>query len=131
MGGNGGAYAAGVGGAGRYNSISGAKVAYGGGGGSSGDNYGGSDGGVGGGGRGQPSAGGATNVHGTTNTGGGGGGGGGQAGAGQFGQGGSGIAIIKYPNTYANATVTGSPNVIYANSSIIYRFWQSGTIIFN
>jgi hypothetical protein len=26
--------------------------------------------------------------------------------------------------------VTGSPNVIYANSSIIYRFWQSGTITF-
>ena len=46
------------------------------------------------------------------------------------GAGGSGIAVIRYPDTYANATVTGSPNVIYANANIIYRFWQSGTITF-
>ena len=25
---------------------------------------------------------------------------------------------------------TGSPNVIYANSNIIYTFWQSGTIVY-
>jgi hypothetical protein len=63
---------------------------------------------------------------------GGGGGGGGNIPAGGSGQaGGSGIAVIRYPDTFANATVTGSPNVIYANANIIYRFWQSGTIIFN
>ena len=47
------------------------------------------------------------------------------------GAGGSGIAVIRYPDTFALATTTGSPNVIYANANIIYRFWQSGTIIFN
>jgi len=120
----------GNGGDGRYSLITGANVAYAGGGGGSGDGTPGGNGGAGGGGLGQSSSGGRPGVNGTPNTGGGGGGGGGQSGVGQFGQGGSGIVIIKYPDTYANATVTGSPNVIYANANIIYRFWQSGTITF-
>jgi hypothetical protein len=38
---------------------------------------------------------------------------------------------VRFPDTFAAAnTVTGSPNVIYAESNIIYRFWQSGTITF-
>jgi hypothetical protein len=62
------------------------------------------------------------NVAGAPNT--GGGGGRGQAA-------GSGIVIVRFPDIFAiaNAT-TGSPNVIYANANIIYRFWQSGTITF-
>jgi hypothetical protein len=44
--------------------------------------------------------------------------------------GGSGIVVIAYPTSVAgNAkTTTGSPNVIYANGNVIYRFWQSGSI---
>jgi hypothetical protein len=39
--------------------------------------------------------------------------------------------VIRYPDTFATAnSTTGSPNVIYANANIIYRFWQSGTITF-
>jgi hypothetical protein len=44
--------------------------------------------------------------------------------------GGSGIVVIRYPDTFATATTTGSPNVIYANANIIYRFWQSGSLTF-
>ena len=44
--------------------------------------------------------------------------------------GGPGIVVIRYPDTLATATTTGSPNVIYANANIIYRFWQSGTMTF-
>jgi hypothetical protein len=63
---------------------------------------------------------------GTINTGGGGGGALNEAG----GTGGSGIVVIAYPTSVAgNAkTTTGSPNVIYANGNVIYRFWQSGSI---
>jgi hypothetical protein len=71
---------------------------------------------------------------GTVNTGGGAGGGGtGPSGATFINgvAGGSGVAVIRYPDTFALANTTGSPNVIYANASIIYRFWQSGTITFN
>ena len=68
----------------------------------------------------------------TQNLGGGGGGSGAAASPlAPGGNGGSGIVVIRYPNVFANATVTGSPNVIYANANIIYKFWQSGTIIFN
>jgi len=45
------------------------------------------------------------------------------------GNGGSGTVVLRYP-TAINVVVetTGSPNVIYADSNVIYRFWQSGTI---
>lgn len=65
------------------------------------------------------------------NTGGGGGGGsywapnGGWGGGG--GSGGSGIIVIKYPDTYAAATVTGSPTVTIAGGYRIYQFTSSGT----
>jgi hypothetical protein len=56
----------------------------------------------------------------------GGGGAGGGAGAG-----GSGVVVVATPDSVKTATTTtGSPNVIYANNNIIYRFWQSGTITF-
>ena len=117
----------GKGGVGLYNSISGSNVAYAGGGSSRTDLPTGIPGGLGGGGNGGNDAS-IRATAGNVNTGGGGGG----DTLGQPGRaGGSGIAIIRYPDTYAvNATVTGSPNVIYANANIIYRFWQSGTIQF-
>jgi hypothetical protein len=87
----------------------------------------GGSGGIGGGGAGAKTGAGGS---GTPNTG-GGGGGVYNSGAATAGTGGSGIAIIRYPDTFAIATsTTGSPNVIYANANIIYRFWQSGTITF-
>jgi hypothetical protein len=47
------------------------------------------------------------------------------------GAGGSGVVIIRYPDTYDAATsTTGSPNVIVTGGYRIYRFWQSGSIIF-
>ena len=120
-GGGGGAFAAAVGssgGNGSNSSISGTSTTYAGGGAGT---FG--TAGTGGGGAYGISGGGA----GTINTGGGGGGSQGAPG----GLGGSGIVIIAYPDIYrvANAT-TGSPNVIYANNNIIYRFTQSGTITF-
>ena len=44
-------------------------------------------------------------------------------------KGGSGIVVINHPTAHPEAITTGSPNVIYADSNIIYRFWQSGTIV--
>jgi hypothetical protein len=113
-----------AGGAGGTYSISGSTTIYAGGGGGSKIN-GGSPGGAGGGGSGDQNGGGA----GTINTGGGGGSGYGQT-SGTGGPGGSGIVIVRYPDTFAAVNTTGSPNVIYANANIIYRFWQSGTITF-
>jgi hypothetical protein len=103
------------GGIGALSSISGTATYYAGGGGSgfAGTNVAG--------------GGGTAGSNGVVNTGGGGGQGSG------YGQraGGSGIVIVRYPDTLATAAATtGSPNVIYANANIIYRFWQSGTITF-
>ena len=111
-----------------YNSISGSNVAYAGGGGGGGfAAIAGGSGGTGGGGNGVNTGPGG---NGTLNTG-GGGGGVYNSGVATAGTGGSGIVVIRYPDTFATATTTGSPNVIYANANIIYRFWQSGTITFN
>jgi hypothetical protein len=68
--------------------------------------------------------------NGGVNTGGGGAGMGGDYPSYSAGEGGAGIVVIRYPDTFATATTTGSPNVIYANANIIYRFWQSGSITF-
>ena len=119
----------GAGGIGRQSSISGTATYYaGGGGGGTYNAFGGERGfgGDGGGGNGGTDSSGSP---GTVNTGGGGGGSGWSGGSGG-GIGGSGIVVIRYPDTFATATTTGSPNVIYANANIIYRFWQSGTITF-
>ena len=114
----------GTGGIGLQTSISGSATYYAGGGGGSGQgpSYPGGLGGGGGGGGGSPTS------NGTTNT--GGGGAGCNSTGAQGGNGGAGIVVIRYPDTFATATTTGSPNVIYANANIIYRFWQSGTITF-
>ena len=112
-------------------SITSSGVYYAGGGGSSGDNTSGSAGGAGGGGAGQSSSGGKAYVNAGTNTGGGGGGGGGQSGSGQFGQGGSGIVIIRYDSAYPAATsTTGSPTVTTAGGYRIYKWTSSGSITF-
>ena len=45
--------------------------------------------------------------------------------------GGSGIVVLRYPNTLPLATsTTGANTVVYANANIYYRFTSSGTITF-
>jgi hypothetical protein len=76
-------------------------------------------GGVGGGGAG------ATNA--TANTGGGGGGWDGS----NVGNGGSGIVILRYPDTFRAATsTTGSPTITVAGGFRVYQFTASGSITF-
>jgi hypothetical protein len=66
-------------------------------------------------------------VAGTTNTGGGGGGANKINGA----TGGSGIVIIRYPDTFAAATsTTGSPTVTVTGGYRIYTWTGSGSITF-
>jgi len=55
-----------------------------------------------------------------------GGGGGGGAG-----NGGSGIVVVRHPDTYAQATVTGSPTITTSGGYIVYKFTGSGTISWN
>jgi hypothetical protein len=70
-------------------------------------------------------------VSGTDNTGGGGGGGGATGQSSPAGNGGKGVVIIRYPDTFATASaITGAPNVIVTGGYKIYRFWQSGSITF-
>lgn len=103
---------------GLQSSITGSAIYYAGGGaGGIGSRPGGSGGG------------GATNTAGTANTGGGGGGGAGNNT--QGGNGGSGVVIIKYPDTYAEATTTGSPTVTSITGYRIYKFTGTGTIALN
>jgi hypothetical protein len=42
--------------------------------------------------------------------------------------GGSGIVIIRHPDTYSQATVTGAPTVTTAGGYVVYQFTGSGTI---
>lgn len=110
---------AGNGGAGIASDISGTRTTYagGGGGGAYPDNNTGA-GGAGGGGNGAGSS--NTGTAGTSNTGGGGGGGSGTAGGYN---GGSGIVIISYPDTYRAAqATTGSPTITTSGS---------GSLLFN
>jgi hypothetical protein len=101
----------GNGGVGLSSSLSGSSVFYGGGGGG----YNTGVGGTGGGGNANPGG-----TAGTANSGGGGGG--------RSQAGGSGIVIIRYPNTFPNAIVTGSPTLTNTGGYKIYTFNASGTI---
>jgi len=101
---------------------------YFGGGGGSGNWYirGNGPGGIGGGG-----LGGGTDIAtaGLINTGGGGGGGSPSA---VGGIGGSGLAVIRYPDSYGEAiSVTGSPNVTISGGYRYYTFTSSGTLTFS
>ena len=97
----------------------------GGGGGWGYDPAGGGLGGAGGGGRGYSYPSGTASTAGTVNT---GGGGGGDAGTGKAG--GSGIVIIRYSDTYAAASTTGSPTITVAGGYRVYQFNGSGSITF-
>jgi hypothetical protein len=44
--------------------------------------------------------------------------------------GGSGVVIVRYPDTYKNATTTGSPTLTTTGGYKIYTFTASGTITF-
>ena len=122
--------AGGGGGIGLVSTMSGASIYYAGGGGGGGyTGYAGGAGGAGGGGAGATGSNG-TGTAGTVNTGGGGGGNAG-GGGGAGGAGGSGIVIIRYADTLAMATCTGSPTITVAGGYKIYKFLSSGTITFN
>ena len=126
-GGGGGAGAAGgigssaAGGIGLSSSITGTTTYYagGGGGGSSGS------GGLGGGGT---LTGGGEPIDGGVNT---GGGGAASPGAGSTaGAGGSGVVILRYADTSAAASTTGSPTITVAGGYRVYKFTSSGSITF-
>lgn len=116
----------GNGGAGTASSISGSSVTYAGGGG--GGSYGGGTAGTGGAGGGGNGSGTTSGAAGTANTGGGGGGGESVA---NGGAGGSGIVIIRYPDTnLAAASTTGSPTITVAGGYRVYAWTGSGSITF-
>jgi hypothetical protein len=125
VGGNGSTTAGGNGGNGLAYVISGSSTYYAGGG--SGDVWAGTGGttspgtaGLGGGGTGNNFSGG---TNGTSNTGGGGGSG--------SGFGGSGVVIIRYPDTFAAASATtGSPTITVAGGYRVYKYTSSGSITF-
>jgi len=122
----------GTGGPGLQYSISGTAVYYGAGGGGGGRGAGGAGGtntgGAGAADRSLPGAN-ATPYTGS----GGGGGGGGYPGysAANGGNGANGLVIIRYSDTLPEANVTGSPNVTVSGGYRIYRFWQSGTFLYD
>jgi hypothetical protein len=90
------------------------------------------NGGVGGGGNGATDTVGSYASAGTPNTGGGGGGGSHPSTDINFAgkSGGSGVVIIRYPDTYTFASVTGSPTITNPAGYRVYTFTQSGTISF-
>ena len=116
-----------VGGDGVASSITGSSTYYGGGGGGGAYGYGPVPGGLGGGG---PS----TNSQAPpspANTGGGGGMGLTGSGFGFGGLGGSGVVILRYPDSYpAAASTTGSPSITVSGGKRIYKFNGSGSIVF-
>lgn len=119
------------GGQSRANLWSGSSVYYagGGGGGSDAASYPYGLGGGGGAGDGGDKAGTVNATSATANSGGGGGGGGG-GGTRIGGNGGSGIVMVRYPNSYPNAVTTGSPTLTNSGGYKIYTFNASGTIKF-
>jgi hypothetical protein len=87
---------------------------------------GGGAGGAGGGGRGESYPSGTASTAGTVNT---GGGGGGDSSTGKAG--GSGVVIIRYPDSNPAATsTTGSPTITVAGGYRVYQFTGSGSITF-
>ncbi len=113
-----------VGGVGLSNSITGAAIFYAGGGGGGGSSTANNKAGGNGGG-------GAAGVAGTANTGGGGGGKAYSTVAGPGAAGGSGVVIIRYPDTYADAvSTTGSVNYNNVGGFKIYTFTSPGSITF-
>ena len=117
---------AGNGGAGIASAISGTVTAYAGGGGGGGGSATTAPGGAGGGGTGSAING--TSTAGTTNTGGGGGGSGGGSGVGA--NGGSGIVIIRYPNTFKDAVSVTNGTKTSITGFTVYTFLSSGSITF-
>jgi len=127
-----------IGGVGIYSSISGSNTCYGGGGNGAAHQSGKitpNTVAVGGGGLGGITSG-ATGGTGTgagangqVNSG-GGGGGGGYTNSPQGGKGGSGIVILSYPTSFANASTTGSPTYSESGGNRIFKFTGSGTITF-
>jgi hypothetical protein len=121
---------------GLYSSISGANVAYAGGGGGSLDGRitGGKTVGTGGAGGGGTAVygSGATPNPGVANTGGGGGGNyfDSSLNNGPGGNGGSGVVILRYSDSFANASTTGSPQLTISGGYRIYRFTGDGSITF-
>jgi hypothetical protein len=71
----------------------------------------------------------ARGANGSINSG-GGGGGGGYSGSPFGGSGGSGVTILSYSTSFANATSTGSPTYSEASGNRIFTFTGSGTITF-
>ena len=116
-----------IGGAGIASAISGSVVVYAGGGGGGSSNAGAyfAPGGIGGGGNGGSYAS-TTAGAGTVNTGGGGGGGPTM----NSGAGGSGIVIIRYPNTFADATSVTNGTKTSITGFTVYTFLSSGSITF-
>jgi len=123
-----------AGGNGLQSSITGTATYYagGGGGGSSQTQPSGASGGLGGGGTGGGGGNGSNNGDsGTTNSGGGGGGGKRSLEARYAGNGGSGVVIIRYSDTYALASsTTGSPTITTTGGYRIYKWTSSGSITF-
>jgi len=123
-----------AGGVGLQSSITGTATYYagGGGGGSSQSQPSGAAGGLGGGGTGGGGGNGSNNGDsGTTNSGGGGGGGKRSLEPRYAGNGGSGVVIIRYANTYDDAvSTTGSPTFTNTGGFKIYRWTGSGSITF-
>jgi hypothetical protein len=125
----------GAGGIGVQSSITGTATYYAGGGGGSGASELGATipgaGGLGGGGSGGAFSGTGIGISGTAYTGGGGGAGSYSTGSNPGGQGGSGVVILRYADSYsAAASTTGSPTITVAGGYRIYKFTQSGTITF-
>jgi hypothetical protein len=68
---------------------------------------------------------------GSANTGGGGAGGSYIGGINSGGNGGSGIVILRYPDTFiAASSTTGSPTITVAGGFRVYKFTASGSITF-
>ena len=128
VGGTGVSPVAGNGGAGTASSITGSSVTYAGGGGGSANTGTAGTGGAGGGGAGGKNSTSTAGTAGTVNTGGGGGGGPFQY---NGGAGGSGIVVIRYPDTSAAAAATtGSPTITVSGGYRIYKWTGNGSITF-
>jgi hypothetical protein len=113
------------GGIGRFVSITGTGVYYGGGGGGGGSGSGSGGGGLGGGGNGGAGNPPTNGGNGTPNTGGGGGACGGYTSSG--GSGGSGIVILRIPTSSYTGTVTGSPTITVDGAFTVLTYNSSGT----